>query len=78
MSILSSFSTHIHIVQSLNEKATASIHLKKLLDKIGYKNYVLEKDIKKVKAKAIEEAIKSDEILLVCGSFYVVGDILST
>lgn len=72
--IIKTFANFIHIISADNIKAVAQEEIQKALIKSKFVQYQIEKDTKKGFQIAKKLAQEKDEILLVCGSFYVVNE----
>ncbi len=73
--IITSFAAFIEIVEINHYKLHDGIFLKKLLRELGFKNFEASKDISELINRNISEAKKNNEIILACGSFYIMRDI---
>lgn len=70
--IIITFASFIHIVSANNIKAVFQREIQKALVELNFSKYQIEKDTKRGVNLAKGSAQKNHEILLVCGSFYVV------
>lgn len=72
--IIKTFARFVHIISAKSFKAVSQEDIEREFIKANLKKYKIEKDTNKAFSLAKELAQKNDEILLVCGSFYVVNE----
>ncbi|NGX34994.1 MAG: hypothetical protein K1060chlam1_01360, partial [Candidatus Anoxychlamydiales bacterium] len=75
LQILKNFSNFIHVTEAQNFKSLSKLEIEKDLIKINFLKYRIEKNIKKTVIEAKKLAIKNKEILLICGSFFILDEI---
>lgn len=72
--IIKTFAHFVHVISANNFKAVPQEEIQKSLIKCKFSSYQIEKDTKKAFKLSKDLANKNNEILLVCGSFYVVNE----
>ncbi|NGX28450.1 MAG: Bifunctional protein FolC [Candidatus Anoxychlamydiales bacterium] len=75
LKVLKSFAHFIHIVEADNIKALSKKDLKKSLINLNFPKFREEDNVKKAFLLAKDIAMKNQEILLICGSFYILDEI---
>ncbi len=70
--IIKTFAHFIHVISADNIKAVAQKEIQNALIKSKFSKYQIEEDTKKAIDFAKNQSKKNNEILLICGSFYVV------
>nr|NGX49895.1 hypothetical protein [Candidatus Anoxychlamydiales bacterium] len=75
LKLLKTFSSFIHVTEAKSFKSLPKEEIKKALLKINFKKYKIEKNISVAILDAKNLAIKNKEILLICGSFYILDEI---
>ncbi|HEU64808.1 MAG: Folylpolyglutamate synthase [Candidatus Anoxychlamydiales bacterium] len=75
LTLLKTFSNFIHVTEAKSFKSLPKAEIEKDLLKINFKKYKIEKNINKAIIDAKNLAIKNNEILLICGSFYILDEI---
>ncbi len=75
LKLLKTFSSFIHVTEAKSFKSLPKEEIKKDLLKINFKKYKIEKNISVAILNAKNLAIKNKEILLICGSFYILDEI---
>jgi dihydrofolate synthase / folylpolyglutamate synthase len=72
--IIKTFAIYVHIIKAESIKALDQKEIEKALIKSNFFEYQIEEDTKKGLENAKNFAKKNNEILLICGSFYVVNE----
>jgi len=75
LKIIKTFAHYIHIISANNIKALPKLEIKKALLKIKFTNFDMAKDIKSAVFVAQDRAKKNNEVLLICGSFYILDEV---
>lgn len=75
LNVFSSQVVHLHLVQADSERAAPLEVLQKTLQELRYSSFTAHKSIEQGVLKAMEAAAEHGEILLICGSFYIMGKV---
>ncbi|NGX43915.1 MAG: Bifunctional protein FolC [Candidatus Anoxychlamydiales bacterium] len=75
LKLLKTFSSFIHVTEVMSFKSLPKEEIQKGLLKINFKKFKIEKNINIAALDAKNLAIKNKEILLICGSFYILDEI---
>ncbi|NGX52105.1 MAG: Bifunctional protein FolC [Candidatus Anoxychlamydiales bacterium] len=75
LKLLKTFSSFIHVTEVMSFKSLPKEEIQKDLLKINFKKFKIEKNINIAVLDAKNLAIKNKEILLICGSFYILDEI---
>lgn len=75
LKIVNTFAHFIHVISVNNIKAISAEEIQKVLLKLNFLNFQVENDIKKAISVAKNLVKKNNEVLLICGSFYVVNEV---
>ncbi|MBN2478753.1 MAG: hypothetical protein JXA94_00840 [Parachlamydiales bacterium] len=73
--IIKTFAKHIHIVQSANSRAMKSEIIEEYFMSNNFFNFSLEKNIKFAVEHSLKISKNKNEVLVVCGSFYIMNDV---
>jgi len=72
--IIMNFANFIHVISANNKRAVCQKEIEKVLIKFNFLKYQIINDTKKTFVLAKTLAQKNNELLLICGSFYVVNE----
>lgn len=72
MKIIAENASHMYLTQADTPRAAAPSHLAAELDKIGYRHHTAHETM----ASALSAASKSNQPLVICGTFYILDDAL--
>lgn len=65
---------HMHLVEASSPRAAKKEHLAEILTGIGYRSFSIENTVSEGVLEAIETAGQRQELVLVCGSFFIMSD----
>ena len=73
--IIKTFFSPVHIVQAKSDMAMCKQKIKKAFSKSNFLNFSMEEDMKTTLQKAEKLCQENNEILLVCGSFFIMNEV---
>jgi dihydrofolate synthase/folylpolyglutamate synthase len=65
----------IHLTEAKSERAAKAEQLAGLLLNLNFQNHIVETNIRKAFAEAKRLACENDEVLVVCGTFYIMAEV---
>ncbi|MCH9630641.1 MAG: Folylpolyglutamate synthase [Chlamydiia bacterium] len=74
LSCLKNHAEHIYLPESKHFKLLSSSELASSLEELSYTQYSFGESVKGTLERAIKKTAAQDEILILCGSFYIIGD----
>ncbi len=75
LDVIISFSSHIYCVEANSERSLPKERLYHYLLDEGYTSISMKKNINETVYSAITDADKNSELLLICGSFFIMDDV---
>lgn len=75
LDVIISFSSHIYCIEANNERSLSKERLYHYVLDEGYTNISMKKNINETIYSAITDADKNNELLIICGSFFIMDDV---